>query len=276
MDSFSWRDVRGHPDVPNGSYATTTFDQHSVGWCGCCYIVAVVQTVEDRGHIAQPLTARYRVDMQTVVDHFNTSVPSEDTPWNACHGGYPSHVVECLIRGVCPLVTTQHQSWKGHPSHTHQTPLSTAPFRVTGVQRIPTRDVMDELYRRGPVVLEISGHTLKSVDGQGVVTDHTPNIVNHAVSVVGWKQTAHAGPCWIVRNSWGQHRVPVAIPDDIMCVDESGNRCEVKWEYWVGDPHAPGFCYIPMSHPIFHMSDPWIVPIVASGVTPYPPNEPDP
>lgn len=262
MDNFSWRGVRGHPDVPNGSYAGTMFDQHSVGWCGCCYIVAVVQTVEDRGHIVSG--ERHNVDMQTVVDHFNTSAASEDTPWNACHGGYPTQVVECLVRGVCPLVTTQRKPWKGHPSRTHETPLSTAPFRVTDVQRIPTHGVMEEIYRRGPVVLEVDGQTLKSVDGEGIVTSRSPNIPNHAVSVIGWKNTARAGPCWIVRNSWGQHRVPKAIPDDVLCVNEEGNRCEIEWEYWVGDPNAPGFCYLPMSLPIFQQSDPWIVPTVVA------------
>ena len=173
------------------------------------------------------------------------------------------HVIECLVSGVCPLVITKYKHWRGHPSWTKKTPLSNTPFRVTEVHRISTRDVMDEIYRRGPVVLEINAQTIKSVDREGIVTDRSPNVPNHAVSVVGWKQTARAGPCWVVRNSWGQHRVPKTIPDDVMCVDEDGNRCQVDWEYWVGDPHAPGFCYIPMSLSIFHTSDPWIVAIVA-------------
>lgn len=259
---FGWHDVRTHPHVPNGSYASTAFNQHSMGWCGCCYIVAVVQAVEDRGHIAHPCDVRHTVDMQTVVNHFNTSASEEDdAQWNACHGGFPEHVVECLMSGVCPLVTTHHKRWLGYPLRTEKTPLGTAPYRVTGVKRIPTRDVMDEIYQRGPIVLEINAQTLKSCDREGVVTDHAPNTSNHAVAVIGWKQT-HAGPSWIVRNSWGQNRVPVTIPDDVLCVNEDGNRCEVDWEYWTGDPNLSGFCYLPMSHPSLHMSDPWIVPIV--------------
>jgi len=259
---FTWRDMRSHSSVPDGMYASAIFDQHSMGWCGCCYIVAIVQTIEDRGHIARPHDKRTRVDMQSVVDHFNTSTASEDAQWNACHGGYPMHVVECLVSGACPIVIGQHRRWLGHPSRTKNTPLNTAPFRVTSVTRISTHEIMEELYQRGPVVLEINAQTLKSCDDHGVVTDYTPGVPNHAVSVVGWKQT-HAGPSWIVRNSWGQHRVPKNIPDDVMCVNEDGNRCEVQWEYWVGDPNMGGFCYLPMSHPVLHMSDPWIVPYVA-------------
>ena len=262
-DEFSWRAARRHPRVPDGEYACDAFDQHSVGWCGCCYIVAVVQAIEDRGHIARPRRARHKVDMQTVVDHFNTLVAARDG-WNACHGGYPEHVVECLASGVCPLLTTRCRRWLGHPARTHRTPLNTAPFRVTGVRRVPTSKVMHEIHARGPVVLEIAAEALKALDVEGVVTDATLRESNHAVAVVGW--TRRRGErCWIVRNSWGTHRVPKAIPDDVHCVDEDGNRCDnVRWEYWSGDPELPGFCYIPMSHPMFHHADttPWIVPSV--------------
>jgi hypothetical protein len=258
---FSWQHVTSHARVPNGCYATKSFDQHSVGWCGCCYVVAVVQVVEDRGHVALPKTSRHVVDMQTVVNHFNTSHKLHDGTWNACHGGYPMHVVECLISGACPLITTQRKRWLGHPVRTSNTPLSTAPFSIASVERRSTEHIQQEIRDNGPVVLEISAQTLKSTDARGVVTDLTAQDPNHAVAVVGWKQT-HAGPAWIVRNSWGRNRVPSALPDDVSCVNEDGNNCEVQWEYWVGDPHVPGFCYLPMSYPPLHTSDPWIVPRV--------------
>ena len=263
-ENFSWLRTRSHPDVPDGTYAGASFDQHSLGWCGCCYIVAVVQAVEDRAHIALPHMPRSFIDMQAVVDHFNHSQGRWEDDWNACHGGYPLHVGECLVSGVCPVrvSTAAPRRWFGHPSRTDRTPLSNVPFRVTHVERMATADVREELFRRGPVVLEISGETIKSTDRAGVVTDQTPRPANHAVSVVGWT-TTHAGLAWIVRNSWGRNRVPRAIPDDVHCVNEDGNRCEVEWEYWVGDPDASGFCYLPMSHPTLHTSDPWIVPHIA-------------
>ena len=263
---FSWRATRAHGHVPDGTYAGATFDQHSMGWCGCCYIVAAVQAIEDRGHIARPQNPRHTVDMQTVLDHFSTSASAEGSAWNACHGGSVMHVVKCLVSRACPLLTTRHKRWLGHPSRTARTPLSTAPYRVASVTRFRTRDVLAELYRHGPVILEINANTLKSCDRDGVVTDLAPAPPNHAVSVVGWRHTQSAGLCWIVRNSWGQNRVPVDIPDDTLCVDKDGNRCEVEWTYWAGDPANPGFCYLPMSYPMLHTSDPWIVPHVLTNL----------
>jgi hypothetical protein len=258
--NFSWRayDPRADPwarGLARGSYATESFDQHSVGWCGCCYIVAVVQAIEDRGHVT--LGVRHRVDMQTVLDHFHAT--GDDGTWNACHGGYPAHVVECLASGACPLRSAS-APWRGHPVRTSRTPLGDAPFRVVRARRVPSSAIAAEILAHGPVVLEICAQTLKSVDGAGVVADPTYCPANHAVAVVGWT-TRNGVLCWIVRNSWGRNRVPAAIPDDLACVSETQNACDVAWEYWVGDPRAPGFCYLPVSHPALHLShSPWIVP----------------
>ena len=263
--NFSWRayDPRADPrarGLARGSYATDMFDQHSVGWCGCCYIVAVVQTIEDRGHVR--LGARHRVDMQTVLDHFHANHAGDGDAWNACHGGHPAHVIECLASGACPLRSDSASTWRGHPARTSRTPLSDAPFRVVGVRRVPSSAVAAEILAHGPVVLEICAATLKSVDAAGVVTDLSYCSANHAVAVVGWT-TRNGVLCWIVRNSWGRARVPAAIPDDLACVSETLNACDVVWEYWVGDPRDPGFCYLPASHPALHLSHPWIVPDLA-------------
>jgi hypothetical protein len=260
-NDLSWRNVRAHPRLPPGSYATDIFDQHALSWCGCCYLVAVVQAVEDRGHILLG-GERHRIDMQTVLDHMRED--ELGPTWNACHGGYPEHVVACMASGQCPLRTSVCRRWVGHAMPTHRTPLSDAPYHVMGHDELVcAADVARELVAHGPVVLDVCAQTLKAVDAQGRVTDMEERTLNHAVSVIGWK---HVGGvlCWIVRNSWGKHRVPAALPDDLGCVTLHGNACEVQWEYWVGDPKDPGFVYLPVAHPGLHGThpSPWLAPRV--------------
>lgn len=248
MDDFVWRGAE-------------VFDQHAKSWCGACYLVAVVQVVEDRGNLLLR-GARHHVDLQTVLDHFEDAEREEG--WNACHGGIPMEVVDCLAARTCPLrtSTTETTRWLGYPMHTTRTPLSDAPFVVTGGERLPAARVADEVRAHGPVVLEVDADTLKSVDAHGVVTTDAYAEPNHAVAVLG-RKTVRGVACWVIRNSWGTRRVPREIPDDLSCVAHGENACEVRWEYWVGDPSNPGHCYLPVSHPCALVDDPWIAPRVA-------------
>ena len=54
-----------------------------------------------------------------------------------------------------------------------RTPLGDAPFRVVRARRVPSSAIAAEILAHGPVVLEISAQTLKSVDAAGVVVDLT-------------------------------------------------------------------------------------------------------
>lgn len=266
---FSWRAVRASDGAaPPGRYAAEAVDQHRASWCGCCYMVAAVQCVEDRLHVARARSARaapgrVRLSLQHVLDHF---VELDAEPgWNACHGGFPLHVFECMGRGACPLVEEGglrgRPVWRGHPRPVDRTPVDAAPrFRVANARRVPPDEVTRELLDRGPIVLEVSAHTLKKVDGRGVATDLTPRAANHAVAVVGWRDV-DGEPCWIVRNSWGASRVPRAVPRDVSCVSRDGNDCEVEWEPWSGDPTDPGFALLPCSYAPLRRADgvsPWV------------------
>lgn len=236
------------------------FDQHAKSWCGACYVVAVVQVVEDRGNLLLgKRTPRQRIDMQVVFDHFHDS--GMEDGWNACHGGFPRKVVACLAEKRCPLKVTQAPRWFGHPRSLQRTLTSDAPFVVTGGERLPAARVKDELRAHGPVVLEVNAGVLKLLDARGVVTARAYAQPNHAVAVVGWVVRGGVG-CWVVRNSWGKKRVPADIPDDLSCVTHAGNGCTVQWEYWVGDPEDPGYCYLPVEHPCATVDDPWIAPRV--------------
>lgn len=245
---FTWQRARRSHFGRLQSFATDVFDQHAVAWCGCCYVVAVVQCIEDRGHIF--LGHRVRIDMQTMLNHASLAYSR-----NACLGGRSTDVVRCIMEETCPMVT-RCSRWLGRPMRTTNTPLSDVPFRITDVNtRVRSEDVKGLIRRDGPVILLINSQTLKNVDAAGVVNDLTFRAPNHAVTVVGWKNGA-----WIVRNSWGRRRVPAAVPDNLACVDGTGEECKVTWEHWVGDPLNPGFVYLPMAAAALHPPHtPWIV-----------------
>lgn len=255
MSSFTWQRVPGRLFRGPQSFVTNAFDQHSVSWCGCCFVVAVVQCVEDRGHIR--LGRRVRIDMQTMVNHV-----SEVLGTNACRGGLPVDVLTCIMNGTCPLMRAQQRTrWTGRPERVFRTPMSDVPYTVTGIDDgIYSHDVRDIIRRDGPVILLVNSDTLKTVDARGVVTDLAFKPLNHAVTVVGWRDD----DTWIVRNSWGRMRVPSALPDNLdVCIDDATVECDVEWEYWIGDPRNPGFLYLPMTAEALQPPHaPWIVPQV--------------
>jgi hypothetical protein len=133
-----------------------------------------------------------------------------------------------------------------------------APFVAPAVceyGRIAPSEVRRALVRDGPVVLEIDGEVLMTLDARGACVDLAPRPANHAVTVVGWRDEH-----WVVRNSWGGERVPERLPPDLSCVGRGWNACVVEWRAWRGDPLDPGFALLPMRYAPLHETDPspWI------------------
>lgn len=262
-EAFTWREVRGHEALRDGRYASDAFDQHDPTWCGCCFMVAAVQCVEDRARIAlakrDPRSnIRWSLSLQTVIDHLHwkeAEVAGEE--WNPCLGGFPELVVECLAELRCPLLLVRdaRRDWLGFARKVVRSPAPNAPFRVGEARRIDSRLVKDRIRSCGPVLLEVSADTLKSADETGVVVDLTPRPIDHVVCAVGW--TADA--CWVLRNSWGTRRMPEAIPHDFRCVARGRNECDVQFVPWFGDPDDPGFVKLPMVYEgLDDVRSPWL------------------
>ena len=251
MSAFTWQRVRGRFGITT-SFVSDVFDQHMVSWCGCCFIVAVVQCIEDRGHIL--LGHRVRLDMQSMVNYMTSH-----SGRNACRGGLPIDVIRCIMDGVCPMMR-HHTRWMGRPMSVQHVPLSNVPYRVADANNTIKSDrICDVIRSSGPVILIINAETLKNVDATGMVTDLSFKVPNHAVTVVGWREDN----TWVVRNSWGRMRVPKSVPDNIECVDDASIECRIEWEYWVGDPNNPGSLYLPMSAAALQPPHtPWVVPRV--------------
>lgn len=195
------------------------------------------------------------LSIQVLMDHFKEDLQG----WSACHGGFPLHVLECMASHTCPMIWApkRESTWLGF-SQILDYCLAADPWdgpEVHSPQRIDVSKVKHSILHEGPIVLEVNGDTLKSIDARGVVTDLTPRAPNHAVCVVGWKNEF-----WIIRNSWGKRRVPTNIPADLNCVGPNRNECTVEWQKWSGDPQDPGFVLLPKSFPPLHNknSPPWV------------------
>ena len=151
LESFSWRkkeDAR-RIGLPALSYACDSINQHSSSWCGCCYIVAVTQVIEDRGNIAMVVHASklsgseripilQRISTQSVANHFQSW--NEESNWNVCHGGAALQVLECFQQGSCPLVlempATGRSGFLGFAKRIWQCDVSNVPQRISSFGRI--------------------------------------------------------------------------------------------------------------------------------------------
>lgn len=271
---FSWRnpDDAARLGLPPRVYASAAIDQHSKGWCGLCYLVAVVQVIQDRIRILEGgIKGTDDVSLQAVADHFqqwrtgDTLSPSPPG-WNVCHGGSVWHVLECFERGRCPLLRADgSRGFLGFAQRMYRHHTPTVPYRVTpeSSRRLHLALVKEELLSGGPMLLEISYETCKHIDpSTGVATDTSEHPINHSVSVVGWTAANSAAPeCWVVRNSWGSNQMPTRLPVDYAtCVELNHNACTTTWIPWTGMSSDPGFFLLPCHHPSVHrVPSPWIV-----------------
>ena len=254
MFAFSWRDTLASHPLPQGQYAGDVVDQHEIGWCGWCYLVAAVQMVEDRLRISHSAaTGRSphgRISTRALIDTFREK--DQDSSWSICQGGSSIHVLECMQDGNCT------PRWILRNGEDGEDVMDVA-VSVSGSGRLMEAHVRSELYKYGPVILEVNATTLKSASREdGKVTDLTYREPNHAVCVVGWE-----GDSWIVRNSWGTHGlVPKSIPSDYRGCSSpvrGENTCIATMETWHSMPSDSGFVLLPMSFaPLHDMDSPWI------------------
>ena len=128
-----------------GEYTSAVIDQHRSKWCGCCYLLATVQSVQDRVHIAlgkrhANVAARPIVifDAQLALDAYNHYHKSEDAAWNACHGGSALDVMQGVLEGKIPLVRTVRDTWMGYPQPYTTDKKRPTEVTLTGCERIST------------------------------------------------------------------------------------------------------------------------------------------
>ena len=269
---FTWQKVDSNKynmltgvSISPGCYTSIPIDQHKSSWCGCCYMVATMQMIQDRAHVKIGKLNNTRMipwiilDLQSMLDHYNLYKAPYTVGWNACKGGLPLHLLDAIETKKCPLIFSKHNEWVGHPKEIQSIKTTNIKISVRNSKRIiPTSAVEKTILDNGPVVLSISGELLKNIDKDGFVDTTTVMKANHAVSVVGWLYK-NDKKYWIARNSWGEKQVPVSFPPDLSCVTTTENNCNVKMEKWVGDPQNPGFVYIPSDYVLLNDDEnsPW-------------------
>lgn len=258
-DSETYRGIHGRP-IAVGDYSSPVFDQHMSNWCGCCYLVAVVQMLQDRLHLILGLSNPtmkmfpcFQYNLQLALDTYNRYERRQrgDT-WNACTGGMPTRVLNAIRSNHCLLRLSSDGIWMGHPIEISSTPTDGAKNpkldSLESLEMAP-ESIMRRILKYGPVVLGINSLCLRDPTlskRNGLVDAKIVATRDHAVTVIGWKKIGRK-TCWIVRNSWGINFVPTERPDP-SCVGNNYNRCVVDRTDWVGDPSNPGYAYIPIDY----------------------------
>ena len=119
-----------HKRLKVGIYASPVINQHRSQWCGCCYMIAVLQMLQDRTHVLMGNSSTVQsvenkmlpwveFDSQVALDTYDTlQRPVSFQPWNACRGGDPIKVLRAIEEEIVPLliVPGDGASWLGYPN----------------------------------------------------------------------------------------------------------------------------------------------------------------
>lgn len=265
-DAQTWRQMFGKP-LATGCYTSRIFNQHMSKWCGCCYLIAVIQSIQDKlnvrtGQKSTDLEMKpfIELDMQIALDAYNMYKQKTNPEWNACHGGNPETVIQAIRCGHVPLIYVDADGfgWYGHARTV--TLLTKSHVKLTDdpvVLKNIDEEIQLNIMAHGSIVLGINSNSISEADEDGFVNSQIFGAKNHAVCVVGWK-TVMGKKHWIVRNSWGTHNAPAQKPQDTNCVKVNKNICQTKTVEWSGDKNSHGYVYIPFDYaPIKESHSSW-------------------
>ena len=265
-DSELWQKLF-HKPIAVGTYTSRVFNQHMSKWCGCCYLIAVIQSIQDKLNLAFGIRSPYvimkpflEVDAQLAMDAYNMHRRQIHPKWNACHGGSPEQLINAIKDGYIPLIYVNSDGfgWFGYARTLKSMPESQIKLKDEAIVHENINEkIQMTIMSRGSIVLGINSNCISEADINGFINSEMFGPKNHAVCVVGWK-TWNGIKYWIARNSWGETKAPVRKPDDTTCVGLGQNNCKVDTFDWKGDTKKPGYVYIPFDYgPIKGSPSPW-------------------
>lgn len=268
-DSKLWSAQFGKA-LGHGSFTSTIFNQHMSRWCGCCYLIATLQCIQDKMNILlstlQPDEIAHpfiKLNVQIALDAYNDLRQANHPDWNACLGGDPKILIEAIQNEKVPLILAGAEgfAWYGHPRSVTDLPKTQVFLKHEEiVLENVVESIQQAIFEFGPLVLGINANCMsdsKISERRGVIDTTVSGPRNHAVSVIGWKQI-NGNPHWICRNSWGKTNAPMQKPQDMTCVSTNRNACSVDKIVWKGDTSMPGYFYVPFDYgPIGGNPSPW-------------------
>ena len=224
-------------------------NQHKHKYCGCCFISAPIQVLQDsfniklasRNDIQTEDCRFHEFDLQTAVNDFTVlhkptmkeieglgiRLSSSNFKWNSCMGGEPQDFLVAIQKGELKLSLVEDglKTWKSLAC-----PLENAQqhsnFTIRGINLLDHTNMQDlqaHVFEQ-PVIVGIRHDEILSLDENGIlqcVGDTKDR--DHVVSVVGWK-TLDSKMYWIMRNTWGDHEPIYKRPDRLReCMVECGD-----------------------------------------------------
>ena len=269
-DAHIWSTFFGK-NIAHGCYASFIFDQHMSRWCGCCYLVSVLQMIQDKMNIVlglnnwkQEAKPFVRFDFQIALNAYNSyqQKNSKNQDWNACLGGNPVNVIKAIETDNIPLCVVDNKgfAWYGYPVDYNYTKGDVKLKKNKNpVLNNDVQTVQYEIFKYGPVVLSINSNCITDPSlnkRHGMIDTNIIGTRNHAITVIGWCNK-FGKMCWIGRNTWGKNnKAPNSIVDK-SCVKKSKNTCDTSnhVEWFKG-----GFIYIPFNYNIIMAEpSPWFV-----------------
>lgn len=256
-------------NIAHGCYVSFIFDQHMSRWCGCCYLVSVLQMIQDKMNIVlglnnwkQEAKPFVRFDFQIALNAYNAyqEKNSKSPNWNACLGGNPVNVMKAIETDNLPLCFVDNKgfAWYGHPvDYTYTEGDVKLKKNKTPVLQNDIRVIQYEIFKYGPVVLSINSNCITDTNlnkRHGIIDTNVIGSRNHAITVIGWCKRM-GNLCWIGRNTWGKNNKAPSSLVDKSCVQKSKNTCDMSHhlEWFKG-----GFIYIPFSYSVITSEpSPW-------------------
>lgn len=240
----AWQAAHGRKIGP-GKYSSPSFNQHTSGWCGACFLVATVQVVQDAysirdgGGIPEDVKDRrvYEFDIQDALDRFsgihaatiyakeNVGVTlARPTTWNACMGGDPTDVLVALKGGSLALHLLRGSSrWKARATPNSGVPLPRN-YAIRDFAVIePNQEAVLRAVFRGPIIAAVRSAPLWHIH-EGIAPCGEGER-DHVVAIVGWELRGERR-YWIVRNSWGKEIW--TRPDDVRRCKQNSSQPECQ------------------------------------------------
>ena len=163
--AMEWSHQFGTKLTP-GKYASDVYDQHELGYCGICFIVAPLQVVHDKLKIQNQITKNTYLDLQKITNQYaslNRSMPGliRNPTKSICFGGDPFEVLNMLKNKKLGLVfKNKLENLKEHP---RDDIIDTTDEVFVDVQKIiqlkgTNDDIKWYILKHGPVLAKIASN----------------------------------------------------------------------------------------------------------------------